>query len=364
MPVQGKDTATALHTIEDFLKDEPIPGTILFVTDGIEPHALPTFKQFTAQNQDKDDILIMGVGTSHGGPVRTSGNGFLNDSLGRRVYAKLDVSALRSFDQIGIPATSLTLDDDDIHWIQRHVQHHLQSVQQRDSKTRWINEGYWLTIPIAVLALFRFRKGWTVRWTSSAVAIIFVLPQPGAQTGFHWLDLWLTPDQQGRYYFQKGNYTEAANRYEDPLWKGLSFIRASYPDAALNAFALSDSAEAWYDQGNILAHLTKYAEAAQAYQQALARRHPWPDAQQNLELVQSLIPKTKEKGKDQQQEIPPNLPADQIKYDDKSKNGKKTQVLAADPARMADIWMRNIQTTPADFLRLRFAIQASRERHK
>jgi Ca-activated chloride channel homolog len=29
----------------------------------------------------------------------------------------------------------------------------------------------------------------------------------------------------------------------------------------------------------------------------------------------------------------------------------------------ADIWMRNIQTTPADFLRRRFAIQAAREGH-
>ena len=34
MPRQGKDTATALRVIADFLKDEPVPGTILFVTDG------------------------------------------------------------------------------------------------------------------------------------------------------------------------------------------------------------------------------------------------------------------------------------------------------------------------------------------
>src|SRR5215471_14285879 len=34
MPRQGKDTAKALHAVEDFLKDESVPGTILFVTDG------------------------------------------------------------------------------------------------------------------------------------------------------------------------------------------------------------------------------------------------------------------------------------------------------------------------------------------
>jgi len=160
MPSRGKDTAGALHAIEDFLKSEPVPGTILFVTDGIEPRALPAFRQFTAKNADQNDILVMGVGTSAGGPVRTVDNRFLTDATGRRVFAKLDVNALRSLGHIDIAATTLTLNDDDIHWIQRRVQHHLQVLQQRDSKTRWIDEGYWLTIPVAAIGLFWFRRGW------------------------------------------------------------------------------------------------------------------------------------------------------------------------------------------------------------
>jgi Ca-activated chloride channel family protein len=274
------------------------------------------------------------------------------------------VDALRSLGQIGIPATTLTLDDDDINWIQRRVQHHLQTIQQRDSKVRWINEGYWLTYPIAAIAVFWFRKGWTVRWTSAAFAIVFILPPSNSHIGSQWMNLWLTPDQQGRYYFEKGEYQKAAEHYEDPLWKGLSFVRAGDPEAALNAFALSDSAEAWYNQGIALAHQGKYPEAIQAFRQALARHHPWPEAQQNLDLVQSLIPPTKDKDKDQQQESPPNLTPDQVKFDEKAKNGKKMKAQTLDPAKMADIWMRNIQTTPAEFLRLRFAIQAAQERHR
>ena len=216
MPVQGKDTAAALHTIEDFLKDEPVPGTILFVTDGIEPHALPAFRQFVSQNQDKDDILVMGAGTSHGGPVRTAENRFLNDSSGRRIYSKLDVDALRSLSSLGISATTLTLDDDDIHWVQRRVQHHLEAVQQRDSKTRWINEGYWLTIPIAAIAVFWFRKGWTVRWASAALAVVIVFPSADRNPHFSWLDLWLTPDQQGRYYMREGRVPKSRRALSEP----------------------------------------------------------------------------------------------------------------------------------------------------
>jgi len=363
MPREGKDSAKALHAIEDFLKDETVPGAILFVTDGIESRALPAFREFTSQNADKNDILVMGVGTSRGGPVRTSGNRFLSDSSGRRVYAKLDVDALRSLSSMDISATTLTLDDDDIQWVQRRVQHHLESVQQRDSETRWINEGYWLTIPITAIAVFWFRKGWTVRWTSAALAVVFVL-RPDGHDGFRWMDLWLTPDQQGRYYYEKGEYQKAAERYEDPMWKGLALVRAGDDEGALNAFALSDSAEAWYNQGNSLAHLGRYPEAVEAYQQALARRHLWREAQENLELVQSLIPKAKEKNDEEEQEISPNLPPDQVKFDEKGKKGKRAQLQQKiDPAKLADIWMRNIQTTPADFLRLRFAIQAAQERH-
>lgn len=345
MPRQGKNTTTALKTIQDFLKDEPVPGTILFVTDGIEPKAFPARRSFVSHDQEQNDVLVMGVGTSTGGPVRTAGNRFLTDSSGRRLYSKLDVGALRSLKQLNISATTLTLNDDDIMWVQRHVQHHLQAVQQRGSKTRWIDEGYWLTIPIAVIAVFWFRKGWTVRRSSAALSFILLLPAPADRAGIKWIDLWMTHDQQGRYFYERGDFRRAAESFDDPIWKGLAFARAGDFEEALNAFALSDSPESWYNQGNALAHLGKYADAAQAYQQALALRNPWPAAQENLALVQSLIPKPKQdkKAKDKEQEIPPNLPPDQVKFDERGKQGRKTTVRAKiGPATSADIWMRNI----------------------
>jgi Ca-activated chloride channel family protein len=173
------------------------------------------------------------------------------------------------------------------------------------------------------------------------------------------MDLWLTPNQQGRYYFEKKDYRKAADHFEDPLWKGLALVRSNDYEEALNAFALSDSAESWYDQGNALVYLARYPEAVEAYQQALTRRPGWSEAQQNMELAQSLIPKPKKKDKDDEQEVAPNVPPDQVKFDEKGNKGKIVQMQQAklDPKKMAEIWMRNIQTTPADFLRRRFAMQ-------
>jgi Ca-activated chloride channel homolog len=375
MPREGKDTTKALHDIEEFLKTESVPGTILFVTDGIESAAIPALEQFTAREGQTNDILVLGVGTSAGGPVQTDSNHFLEEH-GRRVFAKLDLNALRALSKYDIDATTLTLDDDDIKWIQRHVQHHLEATQQKDAKTRWVDQGYWLTLPIAALVVFWFRKGWTVRWTAAVLAVVFVLP-PSANAlpfavglpsnfglslvNFSWLDLWMTHDQQGRYYFQKGDYKKAADEFEDPVWRGLAFAKAGDYDTALNAFALSDTAEAWYNQGDALAHKGKYPEAVAAFQQALVRRPHWEEAEDNLALVQSLIPKPKADQKDKgQQEQAPDLRPDQTKFDEKGKQGKQQRVNAK-PVTMADIWMRNIQTTPADFLRRRFAIQAAKE---
>ena len=376
MPREGKDTAKALHDIEKFLKTESVPGTILFVTDGIESAAIPALEQFTAQEDQANDILVLAVGTSAGGPVQTSPNRFLEDHTGRRVFAKLDVKALRALSKYDIDATTLTLNDDDIQWIQRHVQHHLHAVQQKDAKTRWIDQGYWLTVPVAAFLIFWFRKGWTIRWTSAALAVVFVLPPSprvpvvavGVPSGFSaslanysWLDLWMTQDQQGRYYFEKGDYKKAAEKFEDPLWRGVASARAGDYNAALNAFVLSDTAEAWYNQGDALAHLGKYPEAVAAFQQALVLRPHWKEAEDNLTLVQSLIPKPKADKKDKEQEAEaPDIPPDQTKFDEKGEKGKQAK-MNVKPATMADIWMRNIQTTPADFLRRRFAIQAAKE---
>jgi hypothetical protein len=45
-----------------------------------------------------------------------------------------------------------------------------------------------------------------MRWTSAALAVVFILPPATDQSGFSWMDLWLTHDQQGRYYFDRGEF--------------------------------------------------------------------------------------------------------------------------------------------------------------
>jgi Ca-activated chloride channel family protein len=351
-----KDTAAALRVIDTFNKNESVPGTILFITYGVERKAFPAFVQHG--NTARDQVLVLGIGTAQGGPLRTPSGQFLTEN-GHRVFSRLDLDGLKALkDQAGTPVSTTTLDDDDIKWVQRHALSHLKAVQQSDAKVRWVDQGYWLVIPIALFTALWFRKGWTIRWVTGLLLLILFRPENASAAGFRFADLWLTPDQQGRYYFEKGDYGTAAERFEDPMWKGLALCRERKYDEAISSFALMNTAESWFNQGNALAYQKKYPEAVNAYNEALKMRPHWREAEDNLAVVRSLIPPPK---KPDEQQYDPTFKPDQFKFDEKGKKGKKG-ALKIGKEQTADIWMRNIQVSPADFLRRKFAIEAAEKK--
>ncbi|MEE8525522.1 MAG: VWA domain-containing protein [Thermoanaerobaculia bacterium] len=163
MPVAGKAPARALALAEELLADETVPGSILFLTDGIAAEQVPAFVDH-GQRSD-DEVLVLAVGTRDGGPVRQGESGFETDASGRRIMATLDVEGLRTLEsEAGVFVAGVTVDEADVGRIQRRVQSHLRAVQQQDETARWKDQGYWLTVPVAFLCLLWFRKGWTVRW--------------------------------------------------------------------------------------------------------------------------------------------------------------------------------------------------------
>jgi Ca-activated chloride channel family protein len=340
-----KDTAKALRLVDDSLVRELVPGTILFLTDGVEPAAFDAFQRHTG----KDQLMLLGIGTGQGGPVRTGPQSFLEDATGRRVFTRLDVEGLRRLKRAGVDVATVTSNDSDVKWVERHVQTHLAQ-RQAEAATRWQDEGWWLVLPIGLLAALWFRRGWTIRWVS-----VFLLALGASTTearAADLLDAFLTPDQQGRLYFERGDYARAAAHFTDPTWKGVALYRAGQFAEAIDAFALVDTPQSYFNQGNALAHLGKYPQAVKSYQQALEGRPGWPEAKRNLALVEKLIPPPKKEDYGEAT----TLAADQIKFDEMGKKGKlgPTKLSAEQTAEM---WMRNIQTSPAQLLQRKFALE-------
>ena len=86
-------------------------------------------------------------------------------------------------------------------------------------------------------------------------------------------------------------------------------------------------------------------------------------AKTNRAIVAAALKAREEKRRKQEQDdsAPPDEKADETRIDPDQKGGKRVQVKPEDvtTAGAAEAWMREVQTSPADFLKLKFAIQAA-----
>lgn len=173
-----------------------------------------------------------------------------------------------------------------------------------------------------------------------------------------WSDLWASPDQRGYVLFERGRFRDAAAAFADPMWRGAAQMRAGDFKAAEATFAAIDSADGAYDQANALVMLGKYEEAVARYDHALGLRPGWAQAEANREIARLRAERLNALGADAGDQ---REGADRTVYDKDARNpeGQETQVTGtpmSDEAVRA-LWLKRVQTKPADFLRARFAYQ-------
>lgn len=329
MPKPGKNTLAALQMADRLLKEDGSSGTILLLTDGIEATAAPPVKEIGS------GLIVLGIGTADG-PT-----------------AKLDIDGLKKIaSEAGASVATITDDDTDIRWIIQRVATNFTR-QTASVGDRWHDLGWWLLIPVAALFAFSFRRGWVTRVAVLMLAAKLLLPDT-AEAGTL-TDMWLTPDQQGRLAFERRDFAIAADHFKDPMWKGTALYREGRFKEAAEAFALSDTPEALFDRGNALLHLEEFEEGVAAYEKALEKRKDWPEAEANLALAKRLL---KQQQDDEEPEQPNEKP-DDVQFDDKGKKGKAGTVDLAEET--SEMWMKNIQTSPADLMARKFAIEAEQE---
>lgn len=192
-------------------------------------------------------------------------------------------------------------------------------------------------------------------YATLALLAALALLVAGHRLGFR--DLWLTPDQRGRLLLQWKRPAEAAQAFRDPLWRGVSLFRAGDFKGAAEAFAARDTAEGAFDQGNAQIMLGQYDEALKRFDRALVLRPGWPGALRNREIARIRAERSKTEGGETGQT---DSRPDQIVFDKTKPGGEDTTVQAAMP--MSDeavraLWLKRVQTRPADFLRAKFAYQ-------
>jgi Ca-activated chloride channel family protein len=172
----------------------------------------------------------------------------------------------------------------------------------------------------------------------------------------------LTPDQQAYELFEAGEYKAAAETFADPMWRGVTLFRQGEFEQAAGVFASFDTPEAAFNQGNSLVMQGKYDEAIARYDRALELWPDWEPAAVNREIAAARAAALVQRGGEGTGGM---LGADEIVFSDaesSSSDGGEEQTDGGE--RMSDqelrsIWLRQVQTKPADFLRAKFAYQAA-----
>ena len=179
-----------------------------------------------------------------------------------------------------------------------------------------------------------------------------------------WANLWQTPAQQADRLMARGDFAAAAKTYPDPLHRGIALYRAGEFPAAAAEFGRLKTPEAAFNRGNALVMAGKYADAIASYERALKDRPDWNEARQNRDLALVRLarmspPNDGSEGTDGQ------MKPDEIVFDNKPQQAgaKQTETVTGGTLSDSDVqalWLRRVQTKPADFLRAKFAYQESR----
>ena len=203
------------------------------------------------------------------------------------------------------------------------------------------------------------------RWLAAiGVALFAAVLVTGACRNPHF---WLTADQRGDRLLREKKFSEAVKVYADPWRIGVAQYRNGDFKLAVQTFARVPGADGAFDQGNALLMLGKYDAAIDCYDRALTFRPGWKEAEGNKALAAARKAVLEKSGanRDQEQTIERGereLTPDAIAFD--LKNDSSGVPMEISGEQMSDeqlraIWLRHVQTTPGDFLRVKFAYQAA-----
>ncbi|MFK8020168.1 MAG: VWA domain-containing protein [Pseudomonadales bacterium] len=391
MPRSGKLAAKVLPVVDSMFSQtvggrKDIPGTLLLITDNADSATQEAFSTFFQQS--KHQLVVWGVGTTD-----------FTDSSNAQVPANFiaqDEAALKELasNSDGF-YQAFSTDKSDVRRINWQIDNYLLTVDDNDHP--WVDKGYVLLLPIMLLCLLWFRRGWTVQYllvlaTLSIGSTAFspislandkqqvaiqdpteilqsttgpLLTEPSLAQRF--VSLWFTADQRARFYFERGHYHLAAELFEVPMWRGIAYYLAEDFANAADAFSLIETSDGWFNLGNAWAHGQHYLKAVSAYDEVLRRRPDHPGAVKNRALIQKLIDDINRMSESQQAE--PGESSRELGSEPQRADGAEQQQWGVNEQeqfnaeqlltdeRIQQQWMKQVQQDPARFLSIKFQMQ-------
>ncbi|KTC61968.1 hypothetical protein AO262_26080, partial [Pseudomonas fluorescens ABAC62] len=310
MPEPGHHADLAVQKALDLLAHSGLgQGRLLLIGSSLSKQERQGIRLLLQSNQSPP-LSILGIGSREGTPVTQESGEFLKDEQGAILVPRLDSPTLKAFaSEMGGRYRAARLDDKDLRQLGvLDPPQALRNDGQLLHLDTWADQGYWLLLPLLLLAACAGRRGWSWAdqgywlllpllllaacagrrgWLFCLPLLLMSVPQPSY--AFEFQDLWLRPDQQGQYLLKKKRPAEAAEHFEDAQWQGVALYQAGNYAEAIKRFAQSNDAYAHYNRGNALAKSGELEAAIDAYEQALEAQPDLQPALKNKALVETLM---------------------------------------------------------------------------
>ncbi|MGY0505090.1 VWA domain-containing protein [Luteimonas sp. e5] len=267
MPLDGHDAARAIELAQRLLRQGGAAnGDILLLTDHADDAATAAARAAAAAGFR---VSAIGLGTPAGAEVQ--------DGAGRSRQARLDAASLRTLVTAGGGRyATLTADVGDLRAVGvLDAQGASASAASGAQGLAWQDQGYWLLLPLALLALWSFRRhaGAGLLPALLLACGLGLAPQARAEQGVHQDGWWLRADQRAHRVMREGERAYRAGDYA----------------RAAELYARLPGADAQYNLGNALAKGGQLAQAIEAYDRALQLQPQMEDARANRAAVERAM---------------------------------------------------------------------------
>jgi len=282
MPFPGSDLDVAFAMADSVMSVTDAPGTVVVLSDDLGESEFDAIQDFAQVHPGKVAVIPMSTDAGADVPMPNS-RAFFKDEQGNPVHSSLDrqiLSQLSSLDRVSVH--ELTLDDSDVALISKTISDNLKFTEKPEEKDDdWRDMGLLLVIPMAALLLLWFRRGWVIY----GLVLVFF---SSCTDGSKFSELWYTPDFQGQKLSEKGDFAQAAQRFEDPMRKGVANFKAGNYADAIEDFQQDTTAQGAFNLGLAYFQSGDTLSAMLAFQSASEMDPDFAPAKQASQQMQQL----------------------------------------------------------------------------
>ncbi|MDW5287651.1 VWA domain-containing protein [Formosa sp. PL04] len=294
MPAQGTGFTMLFDKLESLFIDNKAPGQILLITDDLEGLDTQSVSAFVQENNVS--LNVYPFASESGGHVPA----FSNPKLDLKVKGKtinsalqtVNLNALKSIE--GVNVMDVTLDKSDVTLFAEDVSDHLIFEEKpKNEEENWEDQGHWLIIPLMILFLFSFRKGWSLLSIILLVSLSSCSSTENQKTDnsekFQFKDLWYTKAYQAQQEFDAENYIAAAEGFKDPLRQGVAYYKGGDYTKARQAFEKDATPNGQYNLGLTYAKLGNLEKAQAIFTTLVANDPDMEQAKKNLQNINEVM---------------------------------------------------------------------------